>query len=261
MRNKFFKILTGILITCCLMSLTGCGNCSDIRRRCTFYEQGDFRYTIYPIDYKSKDELYIILDGLTEEGKTREVVIIPEEIDGMPVKLLSDQVWMSSFGQLESDKLESIYIMGIPSCIRDYTFGGVPNLKKIVFQKAIKWFKEEYYTIFVDYPGYIKYIPSYAKEDVSLKYCIYANLSYMYNYEGAENEGYYWVDNFDYGGTIGYKPENPEREGYVFGGWFKEQECENIWDFDKDTLPELKSDEEGREVYQETRLYAKWYKK
>lgn len=83
-------------------------------------------------------------------------------------------------------------------------------------------------------------------------------MSYMYNYEESENEGYYWVDNFDYGSTIKYIPENPEREGYLFGGWYKEPECVNIWDFDKDTLPEQKLDEEDREIYQETRLYAKW---
>ena len=54
-------------------------------------------------------------------------------------------------------------------------------------------------------------------------------------------------------------PPYPQREGYEFGGWFKEPECQNIWDFGKDTLPQQKLDEEGKEIYQETRLYAKWY--
>lgn len=167
---------------------------------------------------------------------------------------------MSYFGQFESDKLESVYVMGISNCHEGYTFGGAPNLKKIVLQKAVEWFSDEYYSVFENYPMTITYVPSYAYRNDFSEISVYANISYMYNFENAENEGYYWVDNFDYGTRIEYIPENPEREGYIFGGWFKESECENIWDFDKDTLPEQKFDEEGKEVYQETRLYAKWIK-
>ena len=80
-----------------------------------------------------------------------------------------------------------------------------------------------------------------------------------YNYDGAENDGHYWLDNYDYGEKITYVPQNPEREGYIFGGWFQEPECVNIWNFETDTLPEAKYNEEGEALYQETRLYAKWY--
>ena len=45
-----------------------------------------------------------------------------------------------------------------------------------------------------------------------------ANVSYYYNYEDAENYGYYWADDCDYGGKIEFIPEEPEREGYEFGG-------------------------------------------
>ncbi len=81
----------------------------------------------------------------------------------------------------------------------------------------------------------------------------------MYNYEGADNEGYYWSDNFDYGTKVTYVPENPMREGYIFGGWYKEAECLNAWNFDIDTLPKAELNEEGEELYRETQLYAKWY--
>ena len=51
-------------------------------------------------------------------------------------------------------------------------------------------------------------------------------------------------------------------EGYTFGGWYKEPECINEWDFGTDVLPEERTEinEEGEEevVYQETKLYAKW---
>lgn len=87
-----------------------------------------------------------------------------------------------------------------------------------------------------------------------------ANVSYFYNFDIEENYGYYWIDDWGYGAKIEFIPPEPERKGYTFGGWYKEPECINIWSFENDTLPEQKKDEEGREVYQETRLYAKWIK-
>lgn len=39
----------------------------------------------------------------------------------------------------------------------------------------------------------------------------------MYNYEGAENEGYYWVDSYDQS-LIEFIPPEPQREGYTFWG-------------------------------------------
>ncbi|MCI9031993.1 MAG: InlB B-repeat-containing protein [Clostridia bacterium] len=69
-----------------------------------------------------------------------------------------------------------------------------------------------------------------------------------------------------------YIPKDPEREGYTFGGWFKEPECINEWDFEVDILPKEKKEEkevhiigetliEEVAIYQETILYAKWIQK
>ena len=70
------------------------------------------------------------------------------------------------------------------------------------------------------------------------------------------------IDDYDYGSKIEFIPPEPIREGYIFGGWFKEQECINKWDFETDVLPEERTEinEDGEEevVYQETKLYAKW---
>ena len=93
----------------------------------------------------------------------------------------------------------------------------------------------------------------------------FANVSYMYNYENAEHNGYYWIDDYDYGTKIDFVPEDPTREGYIFDGWYREPECIRKWDFAIDTLPEevTEEDEDGETVvtYQETRLYAKWTEK
>ena len=45
------------------------------------------------------------------------------------------------------------------------------------------------------------------------------------------------------------KPTDPSAEGWTFGGWYKEADCENAWDFDTDTVSAA------------TTLYAKWTEK
>ena len=68
-----------------------------------------------------------------------------------------------------------------------------------------------------------------------------ANTSFYYNYAGAPNDGFYWIDDLD-NEKIEVIPPSPEREGYEFGGWYKEYT------------------EDGEYVYKETCLYAKWQK-
>lgn len=75
-----------------------------------------------------------------------------------------------------------------------------------------------------------------------------ANVCYFLNYD--ENN-YYYVDYYENGEKIMYIPPEPQRDGYSFGGWFKESDCINQWDFDTDTL-------QLTEEVQEVKLYAKW---
>ena len=84
-----------------------------------------------------------------------------------------------------------------------------------------------------------------------------ANVSYYLNYD--ENN-YYYIDYYENGEKICYIPPNPQRGGYTFGGWYKESECINVWDFETDTLPQAQYNEKEQEIYQETKLYAKWIK-
>ena len=75
-----------------------------------------------------------------------------------------------------------------------------------------------------------------------------------YDFEQDENGQYY------YNSKIVAIPPDPKRKGYTFGGWYKELECINEWDFKTDTLPKLKLNENEEIVFQETTLYAKWVK-
>lgn len=88
-----------------------------------------------------------------------------------------------------------------------------------------------------------------------------ANTAYMFNYETCPNDGYFFIDDFEYGETVENAPYEPLRDGYIFDGWYKESACVNAWDFETDTLPQALYNEEEQEIYQETKLYAKWIKK
>ncbi len=89
--------------------------------------------------------------------------------------------------------------------------------------------------------------------------CFIANTSYMFNYDGAPNEGYFFINDFERGGLIENTPYEPLREGYTFGGWYKDSACTEAWDFTVDKLPEAEYDEEGYVTeFVETKLYAKW---
>ena len=88
-----------------------------------------------------------------------------------------------------------------------------------------------------------------------------ASVSYYYNYDNAPNQGYYWLDDGYFDAVIKYRPKNPTREGYEFTGWYKEPECVNEWDFDKDIVVSRHSEPEGGyNLYYETALYAGWRK-
>lgn len=58
----------------------------------------------------------------------------------------------------------------------------------------------------------------------------------------------------------GFIPPEPQREGYTFEGWYKEEECINEWNFDVDiTKEEIRLSTISRfEEYPGTYLYAKW---
>lgn len=237
--KKFAIFLTILIGSVCLLS-----GCKKIQ------ESGDFSYYV-----SASDKNIVIIEGLSESGKEKGMIIIPEFIDGKLVYEVGSRGFWGDSSGLNSENLETVYIQGAPYC---NGYSGCPNLKKVVLRNVD--IKDKRIHGYIGKPeGKVNvYICRSIQLDESAMN--WANISYLYNYKSAENEGYYWVDNFDYGEKIGYIPENPVREGYIFGGWFKEAECENLWNFDKDTLPEAIYDENGEELYQETRLYAKWYK-
>lgn len=266
---KGTKMAVATICTAIMLLFTGCGGL-NVTPNYTTGEYGDFKYRLYA-KWESNEkfiwesnEKFIKLDGLTEEGKKKEIIVVPTEIDGHRIVQLSFGMdfWGTKseydFGFLESENLKAIYLPHTEIAVEAVeTFIDCPNLEKIVYigANAYKGGYSVYYNQKIYFPC--------LDEDKETSYyyngeSYYANIEYLYNYEGAENEGFYWVDYFTYGEKIGYIPEEPKRTGYTFGGWYKEAECENKWNFEADTLPQAKYNHLGFELLQKTKLYAKW---
>lgn len=253
-----FVSLIAIVITflCC----TG-AQCKARQTQPTKY--GDFYYSIMTDD--ETGEQYIRLQGLTEQGQQKKYVIVPSEINGIKVRELNYRggAWYYE-GNLYSEQLEKIYLpygikvyrLAFNSCkkLKDLILFHIPdNIENINYYYAVPniYISSSLY----DEEEFGSSNLFECKYDINIKF---ANVSFMYNFGDSPYAGYYWIDNLDYGTKIEYVPEDPVRDGYEFGGWYKEPECVTEWNFKEDTLPEQAVTDEGDELYQETRLYAKW---
>ena len=210
-------------------------------------EYGDFVCKFY--DTKNT----VDINGLSEEGKKKKILVIPEEINGYKVDFIGKKVLTgTAIPDFNSQRLEVIYftkyLHGVFSC------NVIPNLKKIYLIEHNMLVNIEYDVTMKNHPKIFMsnfFMSNYKGiEELSA-----ANVSYFYNYEGAPSDGYYWLDDLEDGEKIAYIPENPTREGYLFGGWFKNEDCTEVWDFETDTITK------PADEYYENILYAKWNKK
>ena len=242
-------------------------------------KDGFYRYVIEKDQHDGDREKVRILN-ITESAQQQKILVVPEYIGGYPVAYINNQGLMSNKGIWQSENLEKVFIVPALEFVDDeFLASGCPNLKKVIniklnegkitsyifmvyqdgddkYQSHLYIYRKAFDEIYWDYNG--------LKEELSNKYynnknyIRAANISYLYNFEDAENEGYYWIDDEDYGSIITFIPPDPIREDYTFDGWYKDAECTAIWDFEDDKLPEEITDNDGYPVYQETVLYAKW---
>ena len=222
-------------------------------------KSGDFKYSVYG----DKDSKYAEITGLTSEGMGKQVLIVPEEIGGYTVQAIQQRkVFLSSPKPWASDKLEALYLPNNLS-IDEETLNDCPNIKKIFIMSLEE---EDVYFSSNKAPSLelvrnpesnVKvfiFTYFYSKESISSKSnrISPANITYYYNYDRPPNEGCHWLDNLQDGEIITFIPEDPTRERYIFAGWYKEPECINKWDFEKDTVLAPEGE------YYENKLYAKW---
>ena len=280
--RKIGKII--VLLLVCVFLLFSVAGCAPKMR-----EDGYFTYYIR----KGNDGIkYAHISELTELGKQQKILVIPEEIGGKKVIALDKWKFdMWSPGLVwESENLEKVIFTTDSIKVENGTFRKCFNLEKFILTiyendnpaSGIRNRASSEHYLYISKRAFEQYLLRLVENKIiseeearnatySFRTTRAANLSYYYNYEIYTNDGYYWIDDVDYGEKIEYIPSNPVREGYEFGGWYKETECINEWIFETDTLPQEqfenveveatpyeKAKIEKRTIYQETKLYAKW---
>lgn len=264
---KIFSFITSFTLKSVLFFLSGClvlvlmsfiilsyaSKNNESSNEIQFYETDLYIYTLS----NAKHEKEVIILGLTDKGKEQEFLIIPEKINGIKVgeigcsyyepfiAEIKEKYGRTDYALIQSENLKKVFLTSDIKIIIRSTWGvggaiqNCPNFEGLFFISKKEYESvEEYNDLhFVENP---------------------ANVSYFYNYENAPNDNYYWIDDYDYSEKIEFIPPEPTREGYIFDGWYKESECINKWDYDVDTLPQIQYDKNEKQVYQETKLYAKW---
>lgn len=234
---------------------------------------GDFLYSIEPYDENGQhvNKKYAVqwlvrIQGLSEAGKEKENIVVPEYINGVKVKELGSKLIWGSGGEWESEKLQKVFIP-FPVVMYMAIFARCNALKKIILLAHDTSAYQSDGSIYNSKGLIPVYFTSfhYSEEEYTTNFfasklveCYFSNISFWFNYDNAPNDGYYWIDDCSYGSRIKYIPESPVRDGYTFDGWYKQAECVNKWNFELDTLPQAQYNEDNEEIYQETKLYAKW---
>ena len=281
--KKLIKSIIFILLATMAL-FCGCfTGCFDITH--SFIEDGDFKY------YYIKDEDCYAIVGTTEQG-FKQTVYVPTHFRGKEVRY-TGLVRTNYSGAKE-------YSLKVKNCERLYfSYLHIPTLpnyagdvKTVFFANATEEYSGSAWSIIGSTETCIGYVSTplydYIKEYINLfindigiteidnyifkkrlelnnqvyeKSMIKANLSFIFNYDEAPNEGYFFIDNYESESLIKKAPYEPTREGYAFAGWYKEAECINVWDFDNDRLPKFEYDSDGYVTnFIETKLYAKWIK-
>ena len=292
MKKKLISILIGI----CMLVMGG--GCTLDPHNVWFPEKhttndGLLEY-FYAADYlyanKEEEQYYVIMGAVAELPET---LYIPAYYNGKEVRDISYRyghhyvglrmqgvttVYLPYSVDLRGEKLANypIALISYLTCnsidMKDYYdysnfWAGeegkrVLYMTELLYANVIEYYKQMYKQYFegIVCESAEYYMKLNTMEDIFVTIQI-ANISYMFNYEDCLNDGYFFIDNRDYGAKIKDTPYEPLRDGYTFAGWYKEPECIHKWDFDKDTLPEAKYNEQGGMIYQETKLYAKWIEK
>ncbi len=209
----------------------------------------------------------VALIGMKGEICEKEELIIPTHICGLRVTAIISARFNQYFFENQQlvYKANKIFVPGVNYLYKtDYEKFDFPVAEKMVFlstnwQDYVNGFKlnksdvvrvklvaYELSNVYLPKSALDSFIDNLAEYNDGTKFYS-ANVSYYYNYEGAPNDGYYWVDDLNLGDRIKTIPDHPQREKYKFCGWYKEKECIN-----EVSLSNLIKGEE------EIDLFAKW---
>jgi len=221
-------IVSAISIVCVL---------SFVLAGCSPYKNYKSEYFTYKAEKRSQTAY---ITGLTASGKQQKILVLPTEIGKYRIMGIGHFTNFYGFDKAKFDSqfVEKIIIPYYTASKSIYPewLGDLPNLKKIVSSTP-------------HIPN-ISSVATYYHELIANENTFTANVCF-FSFPNYTDTIYspFWADDLDAGSKIEIlPPSNPTRDGYIFGGWYKEPECINKWDFDVDMTYEIGI----------TRLYAKW---
>lgn len=247
MKRRFVSYIL-IFTSLMLIILSGCAlldNCSF--NSSEIYASGDVLYC-YIDEVGGRSRIRgknVAICDLTNKGYEKEIIILPDELDGKPVIQLGhcDFMYQSSIGSYTQKIYLPPTILGIAGDV-----GGKLFLIDELSENFYICMPTDYNRIHVSQSIYDKYEGKFGRM-----------IPYIANTEYIVDGETYWLDDYDEPSLI-TAPENPVKEGYEFAGWFKEPELENEWNFETDMVTGKTYDDDGEENINLTRLYAKWQK-
>lgn len=229
---------------------------SFIGSGCSYNRYEDENFTYYKM--KVSNEYVYAVTGLTEIGKSKNVLVFPNEYNGLKTYIKNSNLGPGS-GKINSSNLK-LFLPKEFTYVREDYFRFIYDEKNVNGTNKLIILSNDPKNLDLSEVKNLKNILVSNQIYNIDKYSDYsfnrANVSYNYNYDESPNGGYYWIDDYD-GEIISFVPPTPSRDDYTFMGWYKEPECINEWDFNHDVVPS-KEFIENEYIYKETILYAKW---
>lgn len=238
--KKFVSILLSLLCVSEIFAFDGCSFLEDG----PWMNYGDFYYCYINHAGDSrprKSGKYIAVLELTEEGKTKETIIIPDEIEGKPVI----QIGMTRLGYMYDlqGRYNNLYLpKSLLWPLGSYIYG---DTKLFLMEfNDLSFLYELRRRFYLSEKLYNRVAEEYDLENPQ-------NSFHIANMEFVSEDATYFIADYDEGELIGYIPADPVRAYFSFAGWYKEPECENAWNFEENTF----SLANGQTIM---KLYAKW---
>ena len=214
MKKALMSILIIILLMVILCTCTGCYSCNGLFTDDNDDDKKDYRlYTDY-------FEYYILfgeatITNTTELGVNQDYLVIPDEIDGYPVTdiyYLSLGYHYDKTAQAYRHRVKKVFVSKNVELFSQSLMDDI-NTKFIIMS-------QERPTKRINITYHISKHHTKFYGDVEI-----ANLTYLLNYNEAPNTNVYFVDDLEEGECIEYMPNSPQREGYVFTGWYLDENC------------------------------------
>lgn len=245
------KIIMVLLSIVTLFSLVACEG--SPRAKQEMYDENNVWKCRYILNSTSECMVGDWTDDYKKEHNYLDYVFFPSHINNVKVVRIGLDLWGTTGDYMGHGKHFLPYTIKIvpePSNADVYMISG-DRCEELNYSGQQYYVPSEYYQLYCER---LPYNADY--------YINKANVVYNINYLNKEYQ-YHCVDNYAYSteekaSYITIIPPAPERNGYAFGGWYKESECINVWDFEVDALPQVQYDENNTEIFQETMLYAKW---